>query len=573
MRVGRRSFLQATLGSLISPALASCSLFPRKLVPFCPNNPEIANPDTPLTIDVHGHVFNGSDLQVKQFIDLVVSRQDDTIARSAKLFGGVLQQLAWEHAPSARREIKALRELQTSIGQCTPGVHGNYLADLKQDGYALARTELNVALDRSEAQFRAAPGTAAPPGTAFAQAAIRSLPPTYGEYVRKRQAPGAMDAAPGAADVAGLIAFVVQNFQYRYVSVHDYLRTFSRGTARKIDLLIANLVDYDWWLAKGRSTPSSLGDQVQVMAQIAIATGGRVHSFVPFDPFREVMARRAGGSSLPSIRDAVVVHGAMGVKLYPPMGFAPYGNAGAAIWKGKHWLPDAAFGDQFGRELDSVLAEFLGWCIEEGVPIMAHANKSNGPDDSFEELALADRWKLALERLDRAPNRKLHVNFGHFGDTKPATDGSTRSEAFVALMKANPTDPGSMAFADASYFSDVLDNAIKLQEILERLYLAPQDRPALLADRLMYGSDWLMSLIERNVETYLSGFEAMYSRIEANLQSRDSAFGGLADKFFGRNAIAFLGLARGERTRQRIAHFYQVNGVPDPQWMNKVDKL
>jgi hypothetical protein len=380
--------------------------------------------------------------------------------------------------------------------------------------------------------------------------------------------------APGAADVAGLIKFAIQNFQYRYVSVHDHLNTFSRGSTRKIDLLVASIVDYDWWLARGQPTPSSLRAQVEVMGQIAIATGGRVHSFVPFDPFREVMARRGiGWSSLSLVRDAIAKHGAIGVKLYPPMGFAPFGNAGLTIWKGKHWLPDAAFTDQFGRELDSVLAELYEWCITEQVPIMAHANKSNGPDGQFEELALAGRWRSALESVDRRPERKLRVSFGHFGDTTPVENGTTRGEAFVAVMKAGPGDPGSMAFADASYFSDVLDNATTLQGILERLYLAPQSRPGLLADRLMYGSDWEMSIIERNVQTYLSGFEAMYTTIEANLRARSLAFTGLADKFFGRNAATYLGLARGERTRERLAGFYRDNGVSEPYWMTKVDKL
>jgi len=571
MSLTRRALLQAGAGSLLALALPGCCLLrPRPLGPFCSNDPAIANPGTPLTVDVHAHIFNGTDLQVKRFIELVVSKQSDTFAQGAKILGGALQDLAWERAPTARQEQAALRDLQDALAQCE--THGAQLARLKEGGYSLAKGELNAAVDR----VQAAPGAPAAPANAAAYAVIRALPPTYDDYIRQKAAPGpgAMAAAPGGIDVAGLIDFVIQNFQYRYVSAHDYLLTYSRGPARRIDLLVASLVDYDWWLAKGEAPPSSLRDQVDLMGQIAIATGGRVHAFAPFDPFREVMTRRTGASALALVKDAVVTHGAMGVKLYPPMGFAPFGNSGSMIWKGKDWLPDVAYQDGFGGELDAVLSEFFAWCIEEQVPVMAHTNKSNGPDPEFEKLALADHWKLVLDRIDQRPDRKLRINFGHFGDTTPVADGPSRSEAFVALMKSRPTAAGAMAFADASYFSDILDNAAKLQAILEGLYLGTQDQPGLLANRLMYGSDWEMSMMERNAGRYLSGFEATFVKIEASLSARDPRFTGMANRFFGRNAATFLGLAKGNMNRERIDRFYAKNRITTPpHWMTKVDRL
>jgi hypothetical protein len=332
------------------------------------------------------HVFNGTDLQVKRF-RLVVDKQNDTPRR--QLLGG-LQQLAWEQRRRRKgRPHGNLHEALAGAAAMQPAA----VTLAKDEGYV--RT--SAAHCRAESTKLRQCFT---PGSAAAQALIREMPASYTEYLLRKPGPGAA-AAPGGADVAGLIDFVIQNFQYRYVSAHDYLVTFSRGATRKIDLLVASLVDYDWWLAKGEPTPSSLREQVELMGQIAIATGGRVHAFVPFDPFREVMARGTFASALTLVKDAVTTHGAMGVKLYPPMGFAPFGNAGAMIWKAKDWLPDVTYGDQFGTQLDTVLAEFFSWCIEEEVPVMAHANRSNGPDPEFENLALADRWKIALERLDR----------------------------------------------------------------------------------------------------------------------------------------------------------------------------
>ena len=55
----RRAFLSglaATLAPL--PALA-------EVAALCPADPTISNSASPLTIDVHAHFFNGSDLQIR----------------------------------------------------------------------------------------------------------------------------------------------------------------------------------------------------------------------------------------------------------------------------------------------------------------------------------------------------------------------------------------------------------------------------------------------------------------------------------------------------------------------------
>ena len=76
-------------------------------------------------------------------------------------------------------------------------------------------------------------------------------------------------------------------------------------------------------------------------------------------------------------------------------------------------------------------------------------------------VATARYWKKAPDELDLQKARKLRVNFGHFGDSVIVEDGTNRSEAFIALMSATADKPGAMAYADPSYFSDVLDNAAR----------------------------------------------------------------------------------------------------------------
>jgi len=145
----------------------------------------------------------------------------------------------------------------------------------------------------------------------------------------------------------GLTEALEEYVQYRYVAFLDYLDLYNDNpsTNRTIDLAIAHLVDYDWPLMCGEPTKSSLNDQVELMKRISIVSLGRVHTFAPFCPLREV-AFRAGfpvkgmltWSSLEMVKRWVKECGCIGVKIYPPMGFAPYGNEQIPpdFWDG-HW--------------------------------------------------------------------------------------------------------------------------------------------------------------------------------------------------------------------------------------------
>ena len=99
------------------------------------------------------------------------------------------------------------------------------------------------------------------------------------------------------------------------------------------------------------------------------------------------------------------------------------------------------------------MKKVLHWCEDNQVPVMAHANLSNGVSKDFEELAGSSHWKCALAEVP-----KLRINFGHFGDTslvKDGQDGLTRARDFAKLMTARSSEsPGAFAYADAGYFFD-----------------------------------------------------------------------------------------------------------------------
>src|SRR5262249_23071939 len=183
------------------------------------------------------------------------------------------------------------------------------------------------------------------------------------------------------------------------------------------------------------------------------------------------------------------------------------------------------------------LGSLYTWCVGHNVPIMAHTAQSNGPADSFQTVLTNPRyWKMVPA--------KLRVDFGHFGDTN-----LDRAQRFADLMGHVGTH-GENFYADSSYFTDVLSDPATLTETLRTLYRATSANGyAALAQRLMYGTDWEMIVIEgRTEQQYLTNFEQVYAVLD-----RDSTLGSqgpLSHRFFALNAASFLGLKAGQDSNE-----------------------
>jgi len=538
---------------------------------------------SPLLIDVHSHIFNGTDLQAERFISLVASRQVGGLQGLWEALGPVLQALAWVAAPSGADELAKLDELRAlSPGPCEADKLDVVLRIWRNEKYLEARRQLEAAF---AARAPASAAKARTPGVQFeslspeAQAAsiLYQLPDTYERFRQQAES----ERHVQKRTIYGYIFFVIEHFQYRYVSAHNYLFTYDAAAQRKVDLLVPSLVDYDWWLNDGAPTPTSIPSQVDVMERVAILTGGRVHPFVPFDPYR-LVAYKLGHwkeySPLGLLDKAVKEQGAIGVKLYPPMGFAPLGNGelqklSPQFWH-KSWLGPIAERADFGVLLDEAMEELFAWAIAEDVPIMAHANRSNGPAPEFEKLGLAEYWKRVLTHVSRPEFGRLRVNFGHFGDIGSNQKAEeTPTDAFLALMSSSGS--GERAFADASFLSGVLDQPEAVRETLVDLFQRDGSRGAgLLPDRLMYGSDWKMLLTEGRSAEYLADFAGIVQSVQNELAGHGQPLPGLLDNFLGKNAARFLGLRSGEGNRDRLSDFYRKKmGNMRPTWSQKVDSL
>jgi hypothetical protein len=551
--------------SVAAASFGGCSLLVQPLTSFCADDPRFTDPRTPLTIDIHCHVFNGSDIQVAKYIELVRARVQPALAP----LGEILQEVGWETAPTGVQEISVLQDISRHLSAvCRPGELEQVYFSHRQNQYEKGVEALNLALDKVQVRFRLRQAT---PKEDTVAKAIRSLPKKYADFDLRRRRRRALQSSGGDSAVEAALTFVLRQFQYRYVNVFDFLTEYSSGTARKVDLLICHLLDFDWPLAMGLPTMTSIEDQINVMEQISILTGGRVHAYAPFDPMKQVAFNLGFTDQFPlgMVQKAVTSQGFIGVKLYLPMGFAPFGNEDVQrldhnFWN-KKWIPSQLRRSDLGRLLDDALFELYGWCEANRVPVMAHTSDSEGPSDEFEALTAANYWQ-------RVPG-ELTVNFGHFGNTEIDSDAYERAADFARLMGPAGSN-GANFYADSAYFSHALTDQKGVTDALRYLYRSTQSNGAVpLAQSLMYGSDWEMLIIEGgDTAGYLQDFEKIFSTLD-----RESlgAQGKLSDRFFGTNAANYLSLRSGQldSTRARLDSFYSRAGVSKPIWAQKVDRL
>lgn len=563
-------------------SLAGCCLLkPRPL--DCINSPDINLADGPLTIDMHCHIFNGTDIPVSNFVGKILAEEDSPLGPAAKAVGALLQNLAWTFAPNGDAELERLNKLRPTLTACTTeAAKEQHISELRRTAYQAGVAKLTELAHASplyasfvlEKQNKLVIADQEVRLQVEALEIIDNLPKTLPDLKDDSSEPLSM--LSGDMSVSGVIKFIVQNFQYRYVNIHQYLHTFNVKNVRMVDLLTPSMVDYDWWISKGDSTHTSLKTQTEVMGILSVLTGGRVHGFVPFCPLRQV-AFAKGKSATDSfglVTSAIAEQGFIGVKLYPPMGFAALGNEGVQqdnpnFWN-RHWLPDwVKTCPDLGRLMDEALRELYSYCEKNDVPIMAHTNLSNGPTCDFKLLAGSQYWKNVFSEFPC-----LHVNFGHFGDTslvKDQTDGYNRAVAFAEQM--NQAGPGEFAYADAGFFTEVISARPDLKVNIQKLYDTTANKgTASLANRFLYGTDWEMSLTASSIGNYLNDFMKLFEELKESPSLRAETVSTLSDKFFGHNAVRYAGLAKDGKTRLRLQSFYEKNDVKTPTWMSKVDK-
>ena len=557
------------LARIGAASLYSSGAFAVPRIPECTTGTPPAT-DRPLAIDVHCHVCNASDLQVKDFIEKVVATEKHIDPALAMLLGYLAAKLA-KLAPRAVDESSVLTQPGHRPGASIAQMQSlrarlDKTADAQEQRVRRAIDEASRTDPRARSlmqEFLAKPSIVADDcGCSTAQPL--QIDPSFERIaqsdLRSQAAVTDFYALAGPAQIKDLLASMLQ---YRYKNCFSISDAYS-CSGGTVDLYCPALLDYDFWLGGSSATDSSLPDQFRVMERVMRLMQGRFQAYAPFNPWRHAVDKEGPNTYLREIQTAVETRGFIGVKLYPSIGFAPYGNVDVKpsdqpdSWKSGRF-PGAA-------KLDAAMDDLFAWCNKKSVPILAHAGPSFGPDARSAVLGSPENWTKALDRMQviaqADSTTPASVCFGHTGGAylpckhKPAW----------AMDFADVMGRFSNAYGDLSYWEDFLGAcAPKYTNAVETLKAMHVVRP-IVDLRLMYGSDWNLLLQEKDWRKYFSRFATAL---------RDSGFdASQVQRLLGPNAVSFLGLSRssGESNRSRLESLYGRWQVA-PAWRDKVDRI
>ena len=338
--------------------------------------------------------------------------------------------------------------------------------------------------------------------------------------------------------------------KYRYKMAEDLAGLY--GSSSIPVFLAPATLDIAGWLkhAAADVPPTDLEKQSDLMSVISLVQppNRAMHGFVGFDPWRYAVDLKKGRSptALDIVKRAVEQQGFVGVKIYPPMGFQAIGNA---------HLPDSAFPNLSepytgkGKMLDAALIALYDYCSTCAVPIMAHCALSQSPAGALPESAHPKHWGTLLD-MKPIYKSSLRVNLAHFGGVW-GFDGThvCWTKEVAELIQ---TGSYEYLYTDFGDFANILDrgNSDNIRCILDKIkHLIDNNRK--VRERVLYGTDFM--LLGREPD-----FERFYGKMSSSMPDA-LGVGDLAG-FMCDNAVRFLGLAPGEKTRTRLEAFYTTHG-------------
>lgn len=448
-----------------------------------------------LCIDAHTHFFNGSDVPVKGYLAGPVAHDlPDPLKTLAELLAPLADELV-SLAPTAAVEFKDLVErfAGSSLDKKRPGISALSAAAVVEErasrSEAFYRIVKDSRFERRYNEIKALQSTEAKslldahetsklgPRSLFdaANAGTRQDRNKRLSLAQRR----VVDATPYAD---GFLAFVDHMLSPRWHNLRDYAEVYSiNEDAFGIDHALGALVDFDAWL--DCPPRSAHDDQVKLHQLLSALSGGYMRPLVAYNPWTDV---RDNGAALERVVDAVTRRGFVGVKIYPPNGFYPYGNTTRA--------GSPSLGPSFA-DLDRRLEKLWEKCTELNVPVMAHTNQSSGKDHEFDKLGGPAGWRALVARFGQRGSPP--VNLGHFGGASP---GTTWTAEFADLMAGRG---GERIYGDIGFWDDLQcgqAGAVTCAAARKRLEDALL-RPG-VSQRVMYGSDWFMLSTRRNWGDY-----------------------------------------------------------------------
>lgn len=563
--IDRRTLLSSSAAAL---GLSACGYTPPTRIP--------PGPLPNLSVDIHAHLFNGADLPVAGFLEQVVFREADNpvIARRRGSVTRLIAQVWTLTAKSARREYAELLAFAV-LPERDPTEQRLFDEHCLAIGIAafaeevarptIARSDVDRSEDiqllrdlsllvRPSTIRNAISGTFGPePLTDVVDAEgiaaaiygrIRPGDVTFGA-AQPDLPPDLNDSLLQVLEWAGLLT------RDRTGLLAEIKRLYGKPEhVNGISVFSPSLVDFNLWFVADeiRNQGDNMEEQIDLMSQLALKEPDvLLMNFAPFCPLRAALAAERGQDWLAVMQDAVNNKGFAGVKLYPPMGYLPWGNDPARLYGAKEGRRVR------GSAINTQLRRLYDWCASEMVPIKSHANNSVDAQLCSGLLAAPENWGEVMERY---PN--MRVNLAHFGgfeeDFAPTNSCPRPPETFEkqAATLIGRTRAGQPRYpnlyVDIGYWTEVTGDNKPVRDpfitkLNELLGVAPN-----LGDQMLYGSDWLMIAQDRNANAYLADVRDALSV---------SAVAPQMDRIMGSNALRYLGLMNPDDPQiRRMSRFF-----------------
>lgn len=557
-------------------------------VPFVAASSVHAAPPPAMQVgDAHAHLFNAADLPIAGFAKYVLFDGVVGRFRFGRAIVDVLTTLASPFAIGAERERKAIdgpsappEEIDArQFGEKTALLVEQRLAEAAASGadedqlelaeshQALAEAavaDAGYSLELFGMQQRAMKASPISESNrdfagqvnamAFARAVERAENPLYvppgavvGDRLKSSEWRMALMTTPRPdADYPGWFSKAMQQLAWakrmmesRVRHLTSYLRNYD-GARYKTGVIVNHLVDYDLWLDDGPRGDSGHEAQIEFFAALANQRRGslNIQTFAGYCPLKHAIERRRGVRPwFDRLKEHHAAGRIAGFKIYPPMGFQPWGNAE---------LPDRDFDpkpasrktalDQWkavagnaslGKALDEALGEFYTYCADHGAPVMAHAGPGNGAGPKYGDRANPKYWESVLRR------HRLRLSLGHLvNDAKPFVNAAENDDGrkvwFLDASRRllSPDFAGGSAYGDLGYMPELIyDPALAVAFFVKlKKLLGPRD-PKLT--RILYGTDWIMLGSEPRNDRMLSAVVAAMAaagydeETQANILSRN----------------------------------------------------
>jgi len=461
-------------------------------------------------IDVHAHFFNASDVPVKDFVAKCLGHSLDEPLRSlAKLLAPLANALA-ELAPTAKEDLADIRAMERQVAGLAPAqarsfvdarVQSRLEARSRDVASILGNTDFERRYIEIKAQVAGPQSAGAIPGLTadtIRNIATRNSVPRARAAIEAAIAPAR--AAARGMDADGIVRFITFMVSSRLDNLERYKKAYTEAEhAFGIDTVLGALVDFDYWL----DCPplSSHEDQIALHAALARKYAGYLLPVVAYNPMTDIKQKGAG---LARAMDAVDRLGFVGVKIYPPMGFAPADNK--------------------DKKLNETLKKFFDACTRRQLPVMAHAAQSLGLDASHDLLGAPTGWAALLKQYDtHTGDLSAVVNVSHFGGAASKQENDWTQE-FADLMA---TSYGRRLYGDIGFWDELYrcEKPAVCEAARQRLAKTVAAHSA-VQDRVMFGTDWLM----------LSRIEAWPEYPQQVALALDGVLS--MDKLFGANAAA-----------------------------------